>query len=105
MTGALISALPAAVSALAAVAVAVIEAVNIKSRRRTEARAARRERAERLSMELMGATCSLALITAKKVAGMHTNGDVAAAMAEAAQAHERYMEFIEDIAAKAVTRI
>lgn len=31
-------------------------------------------------MGLMSANCALALITAKKLAGMHTNGDVEEAM-------------------------
>ena len=50
------------------------------STKRTEARAQRREKESRLAMELMYATCSLSLTTAKKLAGLHTNGDVEEAM-------------------------
>ena len=52
-----------------------------KSARRAEARAARRATESRLAMDLMYATCSLSLTTAKKLAGQHTNGDVEEAMA------------------------
>ena len=38
-------------------------------------------------MDLMYATCSLSLTTAKKLAGQHTNGDVEEAMRAAEAAH------------------
>ena len=41
---------------------------------------ARRATESRLAMDLMYATCSLSLTTAKKLAGQHTNGDVEEAM-------------------------
>ena len=40
----------------------------------------------RLAMELMYANCALSLTTAKKLAGMHTNGDVEEAMEAARSA-------------------
>lgn len=80
----------AEVTALAAVLVAVIEALAAWDRRkaraagaRAEKRAARRAEESRLSMDLMSANCALALTTAKKLAGMHTNGDVEEAVVAA----------------------
>ena len=77
----------AEVTALAAVLVAVIEALAAWDRRkaraagaRAEKRAARRAEESRLSMDLMSANCALAPTTAKKLAGLHTNGDVEEAM-------------------------
>ena len=45
-------------------------------------------------MELMYATCSLSLTTAKKLAGQHTNGDVEEAMTAADSAKEAYVDFV-----------
>ena len=96
----------AVVTALAAVAVALIEAAAAWDRRqaraerqRTERRSARRAEESRLSMELMSANCALALTTAKKLAGMHTNGDVEEAMEAAKTAQERYVDFLQQQAA------
>ncbi len=60
-----------------------------KSARRADARAARRATESRLAMDLMYATCSLSLTTAKKLAGQHTNGDVEEAMRAAETASRR----------------
>ena len=56
-------------------------------------------------MDLMYATCSLSLTTAKKLAGMHTNGDVEAAMQAAEDAQEAYINFARDEAAKNFTKM
>ena len=102
----------AAVTALAAVAVALIEAAAAWGRRqaraerqRTERRSARRAEESRLSMELMSANCALALTTAKKLAGMHTNGDVEEAMEAAKTAQERYVDFLQQQAAEQVAKV
>src|SRR5699024_11566951 len=47
-------------------------------------------------LELMYATCSLSLVCAKKLDGIHTNGDVKKAMEEAAAAQQAYMDFCQD---------
>ena len=73
--------------------------------KRGEARAQRREKESRLAMELMYANCSLSLITAKKLAGMHTNGDVAEAMESARSARESYIDFVRDEAAHNFSKI
>lgn len=102
----------AAVTALAAVAVALIEAAAAWDRRqaraerqRTERRSARRAEESCLSMELMSANCALALTTAKKLAGMHTNGDVEEAMEAAKTAQERYVDFLQQQAAEQVAKV
>lgn len=98
-------------SALALVIVAVIEAVAVRDRKRAkedkervERRAAVRERESRLSMEMTSAACALALVTAKKVTGMHTNGDVEEAMTKAKAAQKEYQDFLEDVAAHQVAK-
>ena len=56
-------------------------------------------------MELMSANCALALTTAKKLAGMHTNGDVEEAMEAAKTAQERYVDFLQQQAAEQVAKV
>ena len=75
---------------VALIVVAIIEAVSLRDRKkakaeqeRIERRAQLREKESRTSMELMSATCALSLVVAKKVTGMHTNGDVEEAMDKA----------------------
>lgn len=90
----------AAIAAASAVVVAILERRNKKQIDRTEKRAERRAMESRLAMDLMYANCSLALITAKKLANMHTNGDVEEAMTAAAEAQQAYIGFVRDEAAK-----
>lgn len=75
-----------------------------KSARRAEARAARRATESRLAMDLMYATCSLSLTTAKKLAE-HTNGDVEEAMRAAETARTAYIGFVRSEAAHSVSKI
>ena len=56
-------------------------------------------------MDLMYASCALSLTTAKKLAGMHTNGDVEDAMAAAEKAQGAYQSFARDEAAKNFTKL
>lgn len=102
----------AGITALAAIVVALIETAAAWDRRqaraerqRTERRAARRAEESRLSMELMSANCALALTTAKKLAGMHTNGDVEEAMEAAKTAQGRYVDFLQQQAAEQVAKV
>ena len=102
----------ATINALALVLVAVIESAAAWDRRQTrrerqrvERRAARRAEESRLSMDLMSANCALALTTAKKLAGMHTNGDVEEAMQAARAAQEAYTDFLQQQAAEQVAKV
>ena len=102
----------AVIAGMSAILVAVIEAFAAHDRQqsradreRAEKRAARRAEESRLSMDLMSANCALALTTAKKLAGMHTNGDVEEAMTAAKEAQEHYMDFLQKQAAVQVSKI
>ena len=57
------------------------------------------------AMDLMYATCSLSLTTAKKLAGQHTNGDVEEAMRAAETARTAYIGFVRSEAAHSVSKI
>lgn len=101
----------AVISAIALIAVAIIEAVAVKERKnekaekeRVERRAALREHESHLSMQMMSAACALALVTAKKVTGMHTNGDVEEAMEKAREAQSNYQTFLEETAARQLAK-
>lgn len=94
----------AIVAAVAAVLVAVVETRNRKQFKLTEERAEKRAKESRLSMDLMYATCALSLTTAKKLANMHTNGDVEEAMDAAQAAQDAYQTFVKDETAKMVSR-
>lgn len=102
----------AVIAGMSAILVAVIEAFAAHDRRqsredreRAEKRAARRAEESRLSMDLMNANCALALTTAKKLAGMHTNGDVEEAMTAAKEAQEHYLDFLQKQAAAQVSKV
>lgn len=55
-------------------------------------------------LESMSATCALALTTSKKLAGLHTNGDVEESMDAARMAQEAYAKFIQRQAADQVAK-
>ena len=95
----------ALIAGAATVVAALAERRSRASVRRTEVRAARRERESRLAMDLMYANCALSLTTAKKLAGMHTNGDVEEAMEAARAAQEAYQDFARDEAARQFSKV
>ena len=93
------------IAAAATVVAALAERRSRVGARRSEMRAARREKESRLAMELMYANCSLSLTTARKLAGMHTNGDVEYAMEAAKAAQESYQNFVRDEAAHQFSKV
>ena len=95
----------ALIAGAATVVAALAERRSRASVRRSELRAARRERESRLAMDLMYANCALSLTTAKKLAGMHTNGDVEEAMEAARAAQEAYQDFARDEAARQFSKV
>lgn len=95
----------AVASAGAVVLAAVIQTGNARDRAKTTKRAERRAKESMLAMELQSATCSLALVTAKKVNGRQTNGDVEEAMQKALEAQGRYEAFINSLAASEVAKV
>ena len=95
----------ALIAGMCSVLAAIAERRMRLSSKRMEVRAQRREKETRLAMELMYANCSLSLTTAKKLAGMHTNGDVEEAMEAARNAQEEYMDFVRDEAARNFSKV
>lgn len=95
----------ALIAAAATVVAALAEHRSRQSAKCSEIRAARREKESRLAMDLMYANCSLSLTTAKKLAGMHTNGDVEEAMEAARAAQEAYQDFARDEAAHQFSKV
>lgn len=94
----------AVIAAAAMITVAVIERRNMKQNKKIEARAEQRAQESRLSMDLMYANCALSLTTAKKLANMHTNGDVEEAMEAAQRAQDAYNDFLRDTVAHRVAK-
>lgn len=95
----------ALIAGTATVVAALAERRSRVSSKRAEARATRREHESRLAMELMYANCALSLTTAKKLAGMHTNGDVEEAMEAAKTAQSAYQDFVRDEAAHQFSKV
>lgn len=92
--------------------VAIIEAGSLRERKeakidreRSEYRAETRARESKLSMDLMSASCALSMVAAKKLTGMHTNGDVEKAMDSAEEAQKKYENFVNEIAARQVAKV
>lgn len=94
----------AAIAAVATIVSAYIAVAQKRENKKIDARAERRAMESRLSMDLMYASCALSLTTAKKLANMHTNGDVKGAMDAAENAQKAYINFVRDEAARTITK-
>lgn len=105
MTAELATVVCALIAAASAITVAVVEKRADKERKRTMARAERRERESRLSMELMSATCELSVVTATAMREGHTNGTLQPALEKANKAQEDYRHFLLDVAARDVAKV
>lgn len=99
MSSAIVSVLCAALAAFASIMVAIIESKNAKQRKRTEERAAIRERESRLAMQMQNAAIELGYVTSIAVTGGHTNGNVEAAQKKARDAQKAYEDFLQETAA------
>lgn len=93
------------VSCITLIVVAYIETNNRKQRKKSEERAALRERESRLGMELMVSTSQLSDVISIAVTGGHTNGNVEAAQKRAREAREAYDDFLKDVASHGVAKI
>lgn len=93
------------IAAASAITVAVIEKRAARERESAAKRAERRQKENRLSMDLMYATCGLAMDTAKALRDGHTNGTVDGDLASAKNARAAYENFIRDEAAVAVSKV
>lgn len=91
---------------IAAVAAIIVAYQNTRTSRyikTSEARAERRAHESRLAMELMYATCNLAMMTASHVLhmiGQVDDTEMKKAIKKAEQAQENYINFARDEAAK-----
>ena len=99
------------VPALAAVVVAIIEAIATRERKankvmqdKIEKRAVLRAEESHLSMQMMNASISLGVATALAVEEKRLNGEMRAAKAEAEEAQRAYHAFCERIAAKEISK-
>lgn len=105
MSGEISTIICALIAAASAITVAIVEKRADNDRKRTQARAERRERESRLSMELMSATCELSVVTATAIKEGHTNGTLAPALKKAEQAQNDYKNFLMDTAARDVAKV
>ena len=105
MPGEIATIICALIAAASAIAVAVIEHKADTERKRTAARAERRGKESRLSMELMSATCELSVVTATALRDGHTNGTLEPAIQAAREAQASYRSFLRDEAAHAVAKV
>lgn len=97
------------IPAVAAVIVAIIEAIAAVDRKktkksRTEAEKHEKLRTEeaRLSMKMMSATLQLSVVTANALTGGHNNGNVEAARLAAENAQADYQAFLQKVTAQEV---
>lgn len=94
----------AAIAAVATIVSAYLAVSSKRQNKKIDERAERRAKESRLSMDLMYASCALSLTTAKKLANMHTNGDVEEAMDAANKAQEAYIDFVRNEAARTISK-
>ena len=95
----------ALIGAIATVLVAVIELRASRDRKRTEARAERREEESRLSMDLMLTTSELTDVLCIALQGGQINGNVEEARKKGKDAREAYRAFLRNQAAHQVAKI
>lgn len=97
------------IPAVAAIIVAVIEAIAAHERRQSKEekehavhREQRREEEMRLSMRMMSATLQLSVVTANALTGGHNNGNVERAKDAAEKAETDYQAFLQRTSAHAL---
>lgn len=102
----------AIISGVCLVAVAVIEAIATKDRRRAKNESERLKRHEqqraeetRLAMAMNSATLQLCVVTANALTGGHNNGNVEQARTAAKKAEAEYDAFIQRLAANQVAKM
>ena len=105
MTGEIATIICALIAAASAITVAIVEKRADKDRKRSQARADRRERESRLSMELMSATCELSVVTATAMREGHTNGTLEPALKKAEKAQGDYENFLRDVTARDMAKV
>lgn len=92
----------ALITAVAAIAVAVIGHNTQKQNRRAEEHAAARQRESLLSLRMMDATLQLSVVTSNALTGGHNNGNVERARAAAQKVGDEYTKFMQELTAHEV---
>ena len=99
------------IPAVAAVIVAIIEAIAAVDRKKTkksraedEMRESLRTEEARLSMKMMSATLQLSVVTANALTGGHNNGNVEAARLAAETTQAEYEAFLQKVTAQEVAK-
>ena len=94
----------AAIAAVASIIVAFIEIRGGRERKRSEARAERRETESRLSMDLMISTSEMCDVLCNAIQGGKINGNVEEARKKGSAARDAYRKFLADQAAHQVSK-
>lgn len=92
------------ITSIAAIIVAVIGAINIRSRKKDEKLERLRATETRLAMDMQAACIELSDVIAIAVTGGHTNGNVEAARKKAHDAKMAYYSFINTVAAETIAQ-
>ena len=92
------------IPALAAIIVAVVEAIAARERKHTKEDRELRQQESRLSMDMMFTTSEMCDVLCIALQGGHTNGNVESARDAAKKAREAYTTFLRDQAASKVAR-
>lgn len=88
------------IPALAAIIVAVVEAIAARERKHTKEDRELRQQESRLSMDMMLTTSEMCDVLCNALQGGKTNGNVEKARAEAKRARDAYENFLREQAAK-----
>ena len=95
----------AVLNASTLILVAIIQSNSSKTKKVEEERYQRRLQHEKLSIELMQCDCKLSVLTAKKIAGEHINGDLEKAIDATEQSYANYVDFVNKEMACQVAKI
>lgn len=92
------------ITSISAIIVAVIGAINIRSRKKDEKLERLRATETRLAMDMQAACIELSDVIAIAVSGGHINGNVEAARKKAHDAKMAYYSFINSVAAETIAQ-
>ena len=94
----------AVITAVSAVAVALVGSNIRKSNARMEERAKLRQRESMLSLKMMDATLQLSIVTANALTGGHNNGNVKRARDAADAAAKEFEDFMREVTAHEISK-
>lgn len=94
----------AVITAISAIAVALVGSNIRKSNARMEERAKLRQRESMLSLKMMDATLQLSVVTSNALTGGHNNGNVARARDAAEKAAAEFEQFMREVTAHEISK-